>query len=166
MSAPSKEEIAELVDAVRPWAEHPTLKMNPLKSIHYPVIVALFDDNERLRAGQQRPMPWTEDEVKALIKEAVESDPNAKCLHCGGTFPKTDLYHWRDCPKHTARIENERLRAEREKLVKYAAGLDDWNDKLRAGRAECLALLLDAPFGDDLFEQRRRALLAKLRGQS
>jgi len=58
-------------------------------------------------------MPWTEDEVKSLIKEAVESDPNGKCIHCGGTFPKTDLYHWRDCIRHTANIEIAKLRAER-----------------------------------------------------
>jgi len=57
-------------------------------------------------------MPWTDDELKVLMKEVIEGDPNAKCIHCGGSFPKTELDHWRDCPKHTARLEVDRLRAE------------------------------------------------------
>jgi len=107
MSAPSKEEIAVRVATARRRIGRNSTE---------PVIVALADEIERLRAEQQRPMPWTEDEVKSLIKEAVESDPNGKCIHCGGTFPKTDLYHWRDCLRHTANIEIAKLRAERAEL--------------------------------------------------
>src|SRR6185312_7461899 len=112
------------------------------------------DENDRLRKqleDQPRPMPWTDDEIKAIIKEAIESDPNAKCIHCGGTFPKTEMNHWRDCPKHTARIENDRLRAELAKsdercakLECEAAGLASANENLRAERAEVVALLEDA----------------------
>lgn len=111
MSAPSKEEIARAVETSRASVAKGQVWFTAR------IITALADENERLRAEQQRPMPWTEDEVKALIKEAVESDPNGKCLHCGGTFPKTDLYHWRDCIRHTANIEIAKLRAERAEIV-------------------------------------------------
>lgn len=156
MSAPSKEEIAprgkeELVEWARYAIEHahcgPECKYEPQTREQNQAmardIVALAAENERLRAEQQRPMPWTEDEVKALIKEAVESDPNGKCLHCGGTFPKTDLYHWRDCIRHTANIELAKLRAERaeclvllERCARDLTEADEWAREVEDGPFE------------------------------
>ncbi len=126
----------------------------------------VVEENATLRAEQQRPMPWTEDELKALIKEAVESDPNGKCLHCGGTFPKTDLYHWRDCLRHTANIEIATLRAERAECLAMLDCLDLGSEDVdRACLPNEDGSCGWLPEYGTCVEHKRQDMIAKLRGQ-
>jgi len=123
MSAPSKEEIAAAVSAARRFVEGCSV-------LDDRVIVALADENERLRKT------W---HIKRCEKLDGE-DPARRC--------RLAVDHEIDCDFG----ELERLRAE--------------NERLRAERAECLALLERKDNWTIMWEGARDAMVAKLRGQS
>lgn len=160
MSAPSKEEIARIVGVARD--EAPLLHLESYTAVAS-VITHLHDENERLRKT------W---HIKRCEKWSAE-DSARRC--------RLAVDHETDCDFG----ELERLRAENERL---RASAGEWGDiatsqsesisdmrkeivKLRAERAECIALLereasgFSGPAGRRDWNIDRDAMLAKLRGQ-
>jgi len=178
MSAPSKEEIASwtadmLADASRcvgTW-KRAEASGRSLRGMIRPegayVIVALSDENERLLTDLREEV---ETNVELRAKLDSVRDENERLAN----ELKAAQLDW-----DRLALENERLRAENEIAGAAAdmgrntmAAQSDEIGRLRAERAECIALLEDAKpneYGEQHaaeWRRKRSALVAKLRGQS
>jgi len=187
MSAPSKEEIASwtadmLADASRCidiW-NRAEASGRSLRGMIRPegayVIASLSDENERLLTDLREEV---ETNVELRAKLDSVRDENERLAN----ELKAAQLDW-----DRLALENERLRADLDAMsasfdeaTDHLKRLLDENELLRAERAECLELLGDEgrsccpdaltadchySDGGPCWEHRRRALLAKLRGQS
>jgi len=164
MSAPSKEEIAAVVAQVRRIVSG--CKIDYFRR-SYPVLVALADENERLLTDLREEV---ETNVELRAKLDSVRDENERLAN----ELKAAQLDW-----DRLALENERLRAENEIAGTAAdmgrntmAAQSDEIGRLRAERAECIALLEDAKpneYGEQHaaeWRRKRSALVAKLRGQS
>jgi hypothetical protein len=69
--------------------------------------------------------------IDALQAELARFRANVECSYCDAVFALDDplqFEHWRECDKHPAKIEIDRLRAENEALREVAAGLIAYRD--------------------------------------
>ena len=64
-------------------------------------------------------------EIERLKARIINFENNGECVHCGAVVPiaEEDVNHWRTCQSHPARVEVERLKAERDQHREGEAAL-------------------------------------------